>query len=196
MKGIHTNYRFRHYGANPDPERSEDVLLWASDGKSSILARTNELIERGSALEHEVMQSQLWTPNTVADEGEKDFLDVYFKATAVRTSLYFRLYADSGIVEADTLATITGEESGSGYGAITVTRGTDWGTASAATGITTVTKQFAATGSWSGLNSLVLATVGTGTSGLHIAWAPLSTTRTLVNLDTMDVDMNVTAEGV
>ena len=55
----------------------------------------------------------------------------------------------------------------------------------------TPTKTFTATGTWTAATQLVLATVGTGTAGLFIAWAALSATRTLVNGDTLDVTLAV-----
>lgn len=191
-----TKYKFRHYGKNPDLEVGGDILLWASDERSNIFP--SEPIVKGSALELEVMRSQLWTPNALADEGEVDILDVYFDAQAVRALLYFRLYNGSSIGETDTLTTIqaigSGEEAAGGYGAITVTRGTDWSAPDHSTGTTTVAKTFNATATWSALNALVLATVATGTSGLHIAWVNLSTTRSLVDGDSLDVDLTATLE--
>jgi len=193
--GIHTQYKFRHYGV--DPDSGMRALLWASDGeKASIMPRSDELILPGSDLELEVVHSQLWTQNTVADEGEKDILDVYFDDVAVRTTLYFSLHNDAAITEADTMATIGTEVTEGGYARIAVTRGTDWSDPSAAAGTTSTTKQFAATATWTQAQALVLNTAVTGTAGLHIAWANLSVARNLVNGDTLDVDMTVVAEGV
>ena len=189
-----TKYAFRHYGQNPDPDSDGEVLLWASNGRDSIFPRANELIVKGSELDLEVANSQLWTPNALADEGEVDILDVYFDAQAVRAALYFRLYTDATLAETDTLALAVGEESAGGYGAITVTRGTDWTVPTAGGGTSTGTKTFNATATWSALNSMILATVATGTAGLLVAWVNLSATRSLVNGDSMDVDMTVTME--
>ena len=186
-----TKYKFRHYGKNPD---GADTLLWASDGIGNIFPRVGEEILKGSLLDLEIRNDQLWTGNALVDEGEVDILDVYFDAQAVRASLFFRLYTDAGLAEADTLATAVGEESGSGYGAITITRGTDWSAPTAGGGTTTVTKTFNATGTWSALNSLILATVATGTAGLLIAFVNLSATRSLVNGDSLDTDLTVTME--
>ena len=187
-----TRYKFRHYGANPGGPG--DILLWASDGRGSLFPRSGEAILKGGADDLAIRSDMLWTPNALTDEGEIDLLDVYYKAQAVRASLYFRLYTDSSLAEADTLATAVGEESAGGYGAITVTRGTDWSAPSAAGGTSTVTKTFNATATWSTLNSLILATVATGDAGLVIAWVDLSTPRSLVINDSLDVDMTVTLE--
>jgi len=188
-----TKYKFRHYRPNADgvPE-----LIWASDGrKESIHMRKDEQVLKGTELDLEVVQSQLWTPNALADEGEVDILDVYFDAQAVRTSLYFRLFNDT-ILEADSLADISANEiTGTGYTGITVTRGTDWGAPTAGAGTASTTKTFTGgSGGWTAATDLVLATVATGTAGLHIAWAALSATRTLLENDTLDVDMTVSME--
>lgn len=177
-----TQYRFRHY--------NHDGLIWASDGPES---REFDAIPVGSSHERRIKREQLWTPNALADEGEKDILDVYFDDVAVRTSLFLRLYNDTP-VETDTLATLSGEVSGTGYGAITVTRGTDWTDPSLDSGdMRTVmsTKQFAAGGAWSAATHLVLATIGSGTSGLLIAYVALAATRTLANGDTLDIDLAI-----
>lgn len=187
-----TRYKFRHYTRHPDLGVS--VLAWASDGPGgSILPRTDELIIKGSTLDLEVAESQLWTPNALADEGELDILDVYFDDQAVRSSLWFRLYNDTP-AETDTLATLTGEVTGTGYAGIEVVRGTDWGAPALDSGdgkTTSTTKTYTAGGSWTAATQLVLATVASGTAGLFIAWAALSATRTLVNLDELDVSMGV-----
>ncbi len=189
-----TQYKFRHYGQNPDTEMGGEVLLWASNGRDSIFPRAGELILKGGEADLEIVKDALWTPNALADEGEVDILDVYFDAQAVRANLYFRLYTDSSLAETDTLATAVGEETAGGYGAITIARGTDWTVPTAGGGTNTPTKTFNATATWSGLNSMILATVATGTSGLLIAWVDLSTTRSLVNGDSLDTDLTVTLE--
>jgi hypothetical protein len=189
-----TQYKFRHYGKNPDPQGDGDVLLWASNGRDNIFPNAGELIVKGGATDLEVKHSQLWTPNALANEGEEDMLDVYFDAQAVRASLWFRLYTDSSLAETDTLATAVGEESAGGYAAEQVDRGTDWSAPDHSSGTSTGTKTFNATGTWSALNSMILATVATGTAGLLIAWVDLSTTRSLVNGDSLDTDLTVTLE--
>jgi len=56
---------------------------------------------------------------------------------------------------------------------------------------TSTTETYTAGGSWSAATNLVVATVGSGTSGLHVAWAALSATRTLVLNDTLDVSLTI-----
>lgn len=188
-----TKQKFQHTRLGEDGRR---YVAWASSGQKVGGGQSfhpGEIIV-GSKRHLELKRDQLWTPNALADEGEIDLLDVYFEDQAVRSSLFLRLYNDTP-VEADTLAALTGEVSGTGYGAITVTRGTDWTAPGAGgTGTDMTTKQFAATGSWSAATYLVVATVGTGTSGLLIAFNALSATRTLSNGDTLDIDLNIDLE--
>ncbi len=187
-----TKERFRHTRTAPDGRK---YLIWASDGGANP-GETFALgeVPVGSRQELEVINSQLWSPNALADEGEIDLLDVYFDDQAVRSSLFLRLYNDTP-TDADTLATLINETSGTGYGAITVTRGTDWTAPGAGgTGTDMTTKQFAATGTRTDATYLVLATVGTGTAGLLIAYNALSATRTLSNGDTLDIDLNIDLE--
>jgi hypothetical protein len=180
---IGTQYKFRHY--------RQGSLIWASDGPRLGEEFPVGLIHKGSKADIEVRRSQLWTPNALADEGEKDILDVYLDDVAVRASLFLRLYNDTP-AETDTLATLTGEVTGTGYGAITLTRGTDWSDPALDSGdmqSVTPTKTFTAGGAWSAATQLVLASVASGTAGLFIAWAALSQSRTLGSGDTMDVTM-------
>lgn len=177
---IHTIYKFQHYNG-------DGKLLWAS-GLGDL---ADENIYRKNRFD--ILRQQDWLYNDLADEGEKDILDVYFDDVAVRGTLYFRLYNDTP-AETDTLATLVNEVTGTGYTGIAVTRSTDWSDPTLDSGdmkTTSVTKTFTAGGTWTAANQLVLATVQTGTAGLFIAWAPLSATRTLLNTDTLDVTMGV-----
>lgn len=187
-----TKQKFRHAALMPDGHK---YVVWASgDGSDEGEFFADDEIRVGSARHLELVRDQLWKPNFLADEGEIDLLDVYFEDQAVRASLFLRLYNDT-VVESDTLATLVNETSGTGYGAITVTRGTDWTAPGAGgTGTDMSTKQFAATGTWTDATFLVLATVGTGTSGLLIAANALSTTRQLEDGDTLDIDLNIDLE--
>jgi hypothetical protein len=184
MMHFGTKQRFRHT-REIDGER---YVIWASGvGDVAVAVR---------AVEYRVLvRDQPWQPNFLTNEGEADILDVYFDDQAVRTSLFLRLY-NTTVTETSTLAAISATEvSGTGYGAITVTRGTDWtDPGPGGTGTDMSTKQFAATGTWTDATYLVLATVGTGTSGLIISANALSTTRTLQNGDTLDIDLNIDLE--
>ena len=185
-----TRYKFRHY--RPDGD-GVSRLIWASDGPGRSESLDGSIV-KGSVEDLEVIGSQLWTPNALANEGEVDILDVYFDDQAVRTTLYFRLYNDTP-AETDTMGTLSGEVSGTGYLGIAVARGTDWGAPAHDTGTTSTTKTFTGgAGGWSAATQLVLSTDQSGSTGLFIAWAPLSATRTLAENDTLDVSMTVSME--
>ncbi len=185
-----TKYKFRHYVKNPD---GVDTLLWASDGRNNINVRAGEEILRGSAAELLVMESQLWTPNDLANEGEVDILDVYFDAQAVRATLYFGLLSASAS-ETTTEAGMTELTVANGYARIAVARGTDWAVPTHAAGTLSVTKQFSASGAWSTALDLSLSTSASGGGGLFIAWSTLSQSRTLGDGDTLDVSLTVSME--
>ena len=180
---IHTANKFRHYN-------KDGLLLWGS----TVGEVTHEGIYKGSALDLEVVRNQDWLLNALADEGEKDILDVYFDDVAVRTNLYGRLYNDTPI-ETDTLALLTGEVTGTGYAAVDFARGTDWGDPTLDSGdmmTTSTTKTYTGgAGGWSAATYIVLATVSSGTAGLLIAYNALSATRTLAEGDTLDVSFTV-----
>lgn len=189
---IGTKAKIRHY--RPDPETGLPSLLWAQMGEGLSDEFALGSILKGDPVDLEVIQSQLWTPNALVDEGEKSILDVYLDDIAVITTTYFRLYSDGAIAETDTLALLTGEVTGTGYTGIAVTRNTDWTDPTLDGGdmqTTSSTKQFSASGTWTAADELVWATVATGTAGLHLGWVALSATRTLTSGDTLDVTLAV-----
>jgi hypothetical protein len=181
---IHTTYRMRHYQRDPDGVRR---LVWA-DGLGDLDVREDDPAHAA------VLERQEWSLNDLSNEGQSDMLDVYFRGASASANLFLRLYDDTPI-RTDSLTDLTGETSGTGYAAISLERdGTDWPTlelAAPGTRVKTGTETFTAGGTWSDATSLVLATVGSGTSGLLIAYDALSTTRTLTDSDTLDVDMAV-----
>jgi hypothetical protein len=178
-----TAYRFAHNRIID----GRPFLVWGN-GIGDVL------IPRGTPLEVEALADRGWQSNDLADEGEQDILAVYFRTQAKRSNLYGRLFNDTP-VETDTLATLTGEVTGTGYAALTwpvsdtgfPTLALDAGDAK----VTSSTQTFTAGGAWSAATTLVLATVATGTAGLHVAWSPLSSTRTLAISDTLDVSVSV-----
>jgi hypothetical protein len=189
---IGTKYKVRHY--RPTPGGGPSSLVWAQDGELGGEEFELGRILQGSADDLDVQRSALWSPNALMDEGELDFLDVYLDTQAVRATTFFRLYSDGAIAETDTLATLTNEVTGTGYGGITVTRGTDWSAPALDGGdglSTSVTKTFSAGGTWTAADELVWATVASGTAGLALGFVVLSATRTLTNGDTLDVDLGV-----
>ncbi len=112
-------------------------------------------------------------------------------------NFYIGLATDATLAEDATLSTLT-EVTGTGYARQAVASdGTDMTSASAGTydwKMTTKTVQFTAGGTWSGANTVFLATTSDGTGKL-IASAPLSATRTLTNGDTLDVALAVQING-
>jgi len=148
---------------------------------------------------HELQYTEDQMRNALLDEGELDILNVYLRNTSIPASFYFGLGNLGGTpgvpAETDTLATIT-EVSGSGYARIALARDTiDWGAPvlldSPDYQTTSVTKQFAATGTWTAADYLFLTDVSTGTAGALIAAVALSLSRVLNNGDKLDVSMTV-----
>lgn len=185
-----TAYKFRHYRLDESGQRK---LIWASHGRdNSFTLRENELIIAGSDLDREVREAQNWGRNALADEGEIDILAVYFDIIAVRTNFYIGL-AEATPGETSTLASIS-EAAGSGYAREVVARGSAWTAPTAAGGTTSDTVTFTATGTWTAVTDCFLTEVVSGTSGEFIAWSALSVSRTLVDTDTLDVDITVTLE--
>lgn len=187
---IHTTYKFRHFRSlepgNPDAPRE---LIWAS-----TLGELDEGIRKGSLQEQEIIHSQEWIENALADAGEQSILDVWFRASASVPTFYFALFNDTP-VDTDTPATLTGEVTGTGYARISVARNTtDWPTLALDAGdyqVTSATKTFSAGGTWTSATQLCLMSDASGTTGSFWAWAALSATRTLQNGDTLDVSMAV-----
>lgn len=186
-----TDHLFPFTGAKFRQYDKSGRLLW---GSKLELPKGGRPILKGSPRDLAAIRDQLWTANNLADEGEKDILDVYFDDVAVRANTYARLYNDTP-GETDGLSDLTGEASGNGYAAATFARGTDWGDPTLDSGdmqTTSTTKSFSASGgSWGPVTYAVLATVATGTSGLLLAYVALSSSRTLTDGDSMNVDWAV-----
>lgn len=186
QRGFHpTSWRFAHWRTGEDGARE---LVWASGGVGELPG-----LREGSPLAVEALLDRLWTPNAWADEGEEDMLDTYFRNGTAPT-FFFSLWNDTP-VDTDTLATLLGEVTGTGYARISVARNTtDWPTHALQGGdwrTDSVTKTFTAGGAWTAATQLVLASVSSGTSGLHLGWAALSATRTLASGDSLDTSMRV-----
>jgi hypothetical protein len=189
-----TQYKFRHY--------RQGKLIWASGLTETDLDEIVRLAEEestaiicGSDLDRDVVSGQKWTQNELADGGEQDILQVYFRAQTAPTTFHLRLWNDTP-VDTDTNATLVNEVTGTGYASQQLTRGaTDLGAPALDGGdymTTSVTKTFTAGGTWSAATQLGMhSTAHTVTSGIFIAWASLSATRTLVNADTLQVSMAV-----
>lgn len=186
LRGGHpTAWKFRHWSA-PDERKGQRRLKWSSMQDDYGLYGPYE----SDPIIGRLFEDQPFHVNNLANEGESDIVDVYFQDQAVRSALYIRGYNDT-ILETDTLSTVTGEVTGTGYAALTYTRGTDWTHAGSV--VTGATKTWTAGGTWTAMTHIGIGTVASGTSGLLIAYAALSATRTLANTETLDVTPVVTA---
>jgi hypothetical protein len=137
-----------------------------------------------------VIWRQTQVPNALADEGENNILDVYYRGQNAPTTFYCRLYNDTPL-ETDSLADLTGEPVGNGYAAQEIERSTvGWPTLALDAGdwqLTSKEVTFTASGgSWGPVTHAVLAT-SSDNSGLLIAFVALSTSRTLQDGETLKV---------
>jgi hypothetical protein len=169
-----TFWKFEH--------QREGRLIWASGlGDLDLLIGSPEYLE--------AIGDQPWESNALADEGEQQILDVYFRGASPPASLYVGLVAGSPS-DTTTLATMT-EVSGTGYARIALARNsTDWPTLALNSGdyqVVSLAKTFTAGGTWTGATNAFLTDASSGTSGKFVAYTPLSATRTLVNTDTLAV---------
>jgi len=132
--------------------------------------------------------------NALADEGEQLFLNCTLITTGCPTTFYLRLFNDTP-AETDTLADLTGEPSTFGYAACEITRdASGWPTLALDSGdymATSSEETFSASGgSWGPVTYAVLATTSNNTGKL-VAYAALSTSRTLANGESLKVVYNL-----
>lgn len=132
--------------------------------------------------------------NALADEGEQSMLDVYLRAVS-QGNFYLGL-ANSSPVDTTTMATLTGEPSGSGYARPAVERSNvgwpvlviDAGDWQATSKLVT----FTATGGTIGpVNVMFLTDILSGTMGKFFAWAALSQARTLLDGESLGCKMKI-----
>jgi hypothetical protein len=138
------------------------------------------------------MAAELHTP------GLQFLLEVAFsEQQSVPANFYIGLATDVSLAEDATLASFT-EVSGTGYARQTVaSNNTDFTSATTGTNdrkVTTKTVTFTAGGTWTGANTVFLATTVDG-SGKLIASAPLSVTRTLSSGSSLTVAMEIDLTG-
>ena len=140
----------------------------------------------------------LWSEtatNNLADGGENMFLDVALRAGTAPTNFYIALYNYTP-VETDTLSTLTGEPSTNGYARSLVERSaTSWPTLALDSGdyrATSSTETFTASGgSWGPVTYATLVTASSGTSGILVSYAALSTSRTLASGESLQITYRV-----
>lgn len=175
-----TQWQFRH--------RRGNKVIWASGiGDVDVALHTKEY--------EELLREQPFTPNELVNQGEEHILDVYFRGATGPTQFYIGLCNDT-LVDTDTLATLTGEPAGNGYARVNqlIERSaTGFPTLALDSGdfrTVTSTETITSTGTIGPVNTAFLATTSDNTGRL-IAWASLSTARTLANTDSLDVSMAI-----
>jgi hypothetical protein len=183
-----TTYRFAHHRTVDD----ERCLIWGNGiGELLIPVASPDYIQ--------ALNDRIWSDNDLVNEGEDELLNTYFRAQTKQVTLYGRLYGAGTPTETASLTTpgITELTATFNYSAVTWTVGnTDFGAPADASGsqqTLSTTKTFSATGgTWAPVSNLVLATsTNNTTSGKFVAFVALSTPRTLVATDTLDVSIAV-----
>ena len=122
---------------------------------------------------------------------------VFSEEQSVPANFYIGLATDSSLAETATLIDLT-EVSGTDYARQAVaSNDTDW--TSAATGtndrkVTSKTVTFTAGGTWTGAKTVFLATT-IDSSGVLVASAPLSATRTLADGDSLTIAIEIDLTG-
>jgi hypothetical protein len=140
--------------------------------------------------EGDILWSQGWTPNALANEGEQYVLETAFRGGTAHANFYIGLINDAGIAETDTLATMAGEPSGNGYarslctfGATSLVGG-DYETDS-------TQETFTSSGTIGPVDHAFLTDASSGTTGDFLAYVPLSTPRTMASGESLNVTVTI-----
>lgn len=184
MKDFHpTEWRFQH-------RNTEGQIIWAS-GIGDVL------VDPGSPAHFELLGDQPWTPNALADEGESNILDVYFRGAAVPTNFYVGLL-NSTPTDTTTLATMTNEPATGGYSRKLIERSSvGWPTLALDAGdyrAVSSVETFTATGAAIGpvTYAFLCTNAASGTAGLFLAYTVLTTSpRTINDGESLDVTTRV-----
>lgn len=133
-------------------------------------------------------------PNDLADEGESQMLDVYYRGAAGPTQFYVGLFDDTPL-ETDGLLNLIGEPSGGGYARQLIERSNvGFPTLELNAGdfqVVSKTVTFTASGGSIGpVTYAVLATTIDNT-GLFVAFKVLSQSRTLADGESLDVQLTI-----
>ena len=182
LPGFHpTEFTYQH--------RREGRVIWAhGHGDLDIVV--------GSPEHDELIRSSIWTPNALADEGESDLLDVYFRGATAPTGFYVGLL-NSSPSDTTTLTTMTGEPSGSGYSRKNLTRNsTGFPTLALDSGdyrLVGAAVTFTASGGTIGpvTTSFLCSNAASGTSGKFLVYNALAQSRTLADGDSLDVTIRI-----
>lgn len=167
-----------------------------------VLAGTIQEVGRWEFTHRDARGRIIWHAiehNGLSNVGQQRLLEVYFKDATEPSSYYLGL-ADStstcSVAKADSTATaFTAEPSTNGYARVNITRdGTGFPTSGLSSGdwhVVTKTATFTASGgSWGPVYCAVLATSSDNT-GDFLAWAALSTGRTLASGETLDASLDI-----
>lgn len=131
--------------------------------------------------------------NSLTNGGERSILNTYFKGIEAPTSFYVRLCAGYVGVN-DTLGSIKGEPSGSGYAPAQIERSiVGFPTLDLIDGdyrLVSKTVSFSATGEWTPVNYLFLATSSDNT-GVLVAGLNLETERKMFGGDILQVAFKI-----
>lgn len=158
-------------------------IIWASGLGDIDVPQADELA---------VARAQPFTDNALLDEGEQWVLDTFFRGATPPTTFAFALLT-AAPAETATMATMA-EVTGGGYARVAVARNTtDWPTLALASGdyqVTSLQKTFGplnTTNYSAAVTHLAVVTATTGTAGKLISAVALSTARTLVVGDSLNV---------
>jgi len=128
--------------------------------------------------------------NALADEGEQNMLDQYFRGQNAPAGFFIRLVNDTP-VETDSLSDLTGEPSGNGYTPQALARSAvGFPTLALDNGdfqITSATVTFTASGGSIGPVSHAILATSSDNTGRHIAFVALSQSRTMADGESLDV---------
>ena len=134
--------------------------------------------------------------NSLLDEGERNMLDLYFRAQNAPPTFYLGLHSGS-LTDTSTLADVD-EPVAAGYARQEITRDTaGWPTLATDSGdyqVTGTEETFEANGSWLAVNRAFLASQVSATVGAVLLEFALSTVRTLVSQDQLRVTPKIKAQ--
>ena len=144
----------------------------------------------------EVIWEDEYNENILHDEGEQFILQVVFDETAsVPANYYVGVDARASLAEEDNLAAVSGEPSGSGYSRQAIASSVAGWTISQVGGnyqAASATATFTASGGdWTAVTKMFLATSSDG-SGKLIASVALSSSRTVLNGDSLTTSLTIT----